>query len=159
MQTLLLRSEAANGFDPNWIKVIFNHIWIRYTQKHRVCTEGTCSCNTTTLNSNLKPKISTAAATKWHPNYFARQLKGVLFVISWLATATRGYLFFCCRRHLLFDGCVDICEVALTHHAECPHLLPQGHHIILKVKNLFWHHASTDPNLLKWCRTEAMMTA
>ncbi len=36
-----------------------------------------------------------------------------------------------CLCHLFFDGCVDIGEVALTHHTEGPHLLPQGHQVIL----------------------------
>lgn len=36
-----------------------------------------------------------------------------------------------CVCHLFFDGCVDIGEVALTHHTERPHLLPQGNHVVL----------------------------
>jgi len=33
--------------------------------------------------------------------------------------------------HLFFDGRVDVGEVALTHHTERPHLLSQGHRVIL----------------------------
>lgn len=41
-------------------------------------------------------------------------------------------MFFSCLSHLLFDSRVDVCEVALTHQTERPHLFPQSHHIILK---------------------------
>jgi len=60
-----------------------------------------------------------------------------IVLLPFLLPLTYRYLSFSRLRHLFFDGGVDIGKVALAHHTERPHLLPQGHHIVLMQKDTF----------------------